>query len=74
MSNINTVGVVGAGLMGSGIAQVVAQSGYSVVVREVEFPFKRKGRNRERPLWLPLNAAERAGRSLHAYRRYYHFT
>jgi len=39
MSNINTVGVVGAGLMGSGIAQVVAQSGYSVVVREVEQRF-----------------------------------
>ena len=43
MSNIKTVGVVGAGLMGSGIAQVVAQSGYSVVVREVEQRFLDKG-------------------------------
>jgi 3-hydroxybutyryl-CoA dehydrogenase len=43
MANIKTVGVVGAGLMGSGIAQVVAQAGYSVVVREVEQRFLDKG-------------------------------
>jgi 3-hydroxybutyryl-CoA dehydrogenase len=43
MANIKTVGVVGAGLMGSGIAQVVAQAGYSVIVREVEQRFLDKG-------------------------------
>jgi 3-hydroxybutyryl-CoA dehydrogenase len=43
MANIRTVGVVGAGLMGSGIAQVVAQAGYSVVVREIEQRFLDKG-------------------------------
>src|SRR6185312_9791826 len=32
---IKKVGVVGCGLMGHGIAQVAAQSGYDVVVREV---------------------------------------
>jgi len=32
---IEKVGVVGCGLMGSGIAQVVAQAGFPVVVREV---------------------------------------
>jgi 3-hydroxybutyryl-CoA dehydrogenase len=32
---IRTVGVVGCGLMGSGIAQVCAESGYDVIVREV---------------------------------------
>ena len=31
---IGTVGVVGCGLMGGGIAQVVAQAGYSTIVRE----------------------------------------
>lgn len=43
MAIIKTVGVVGAGLMGSGIAQVVAQAGYSVIVREVEQRFLDKG-------------------------------
>ena len=33
---IRTVGVVGCGLMGSGIAQVCAQSGYRTIVREVD--------------------------------------
>ncbi|WP_415380831.1 3-hydroxyacyl-CoA dehydrogenase family protein [Halosimplex sp. TS25] len=32
---IDTVGVVGAGTMGSGIAQVATQSGYDVVLRDV---------------------------------------
>ena len=33
---MRTVGVLGCGLMGSGIAQVCAQSGYRTIVREVE--------------------------------------
>ena len=33
---ISKVGVVGCGLMGHGIAQVAAQAGYDVVVREIE--------------------------------------
>ena len=33
---IKKVGVVGCGLMGHGIAQVAAQAGYDVVVREVD--------------------------------------
>ena len=36
MTEIKTVGVVGAGLMGHGIAQVAAQAEYAVVVREVD--------------------------------------
>ncbi len=35
MVDIQLIGVVGCGLMGSGIAQVAAQSGYEVIVREV---------------------------------------
>ena len=34
--DIKKVGVVGCGLMGHGIAQVAAQAGYDVVVREVD--------------------------------------
>jgi 3-hydroxybutyryl-CoA dehydrogenase len=40
---INTVGVVGCGLMGSGIAQVCAEAGYGVVVREVDEGALEKG-------------------------------
>ncbi len=36
MSDIQTVGVVGCGLMGSGIAQVSAQAGFDTVVREID--------------------------------------
>jgi 3-hydroxybutyryl-CoA dehydrogenase len=36
MAEIKAVGVLGAGLMGHGIAQVVAQAGYDVVLREVD--------------------------------------
>ena len=32
---IRTIGVVGCGLMGSGIAQVCAQAGYPTIVREI---------------------------------------
>src|SRR5689334_24290464 len=40
---IEKVGVLGAGLMGHGIAQVAAQSGYQVVVREVDDATLAKG-------------------------------
>jgi 3-hydroxybutyryl-CoA dehydrogenase len=43
---IKTVGVVGCGLMGSGIAQVSAASGYKTIVREVEAAFLKKGLGR----------------------------
>ncbi|MFB6353053.1 MAG: 3-hydroxyacyl-CoA dehydrogenase family protein, partial [Halobacteriales archaeon] len=36
LAEIDTVGVVGAGTMGSGIAQVAAMAGYDVVMRDVE--------------------------------------
>jgi 3-hydroxybutyryl-CoA dehydrogenase len=43
---IQEVGVVGCGLMGSGIAQVCAQKGYRTVVREVDDELLRKGMDR----------------------------
>ncbi len=46
MVQIKTVGVVGCGLMGSGIAQVCAEAGYRVIVREVNDALLRKGLSR----------------------------
>jgi 3-hydroxybutyryl-CoA dehydrogenase len=43
---IKTVGVVGCGLMGSGIAQVCAEAGYAVRVREVSDDLLAKGLGR----------------------------
>ncbi|HEX4187910.1 MAG TPA: 3-hydroxyacyl-CoA dehydrogenase NAD-binding domain-containing protein, partial [Solirubrobacteraceae bacterium] len=40
---IENVGVLGAGLMGHGIAQVAASAGYSVVLREVDEATLQKG-------------------------------
>jgi 3-hydroxybutyryl-CoA dehydrogenase len=42
-SEINKVGVLGAGLMGHGIAQVTAAAGYDVVLREVDDATLQKG-------------------------------
>ena len=39
LSDIETVGVVGAGTMGNGIAQVAATAGYDVVMRDIEQQF-----------------------------------
>ena len=44
--DIKTVGVVGCGLMGSGIAEVFARAGATVVVHEVDAEAARRGRAR----------------------------
>ena len=41
--DIKTIGVIGAGSMGNGIAQVAAQAGYRVVMRDVEDRFVLNG-------------------------------
>lgn len=46
--NIKTVGIVGCGLMGSGISEVLAKNGYNVIVREVNDDFLNKGIERIR--------------------------
>lgn len=43
---IKRVGVLGCGLMGAGIAQVCAASGYKTIVREVEDGFLKRGLGR----------------------------
>ncbi len=43
---IKTVGVVGCGLMGSGIVELIAKNGYKVVVREINDDFLSKGLDR----------------------------
>lgn len=48
---IRKVGVVGCGLMGGGIAQTCAQSGYETVVREVNQPLLDKGIARIYAAW-----------------------
>jgi 3-hydroxybutyryl-CoA dehydrogenase len=43
LDDVERIGVVGAGTMGSGIAQVAAQNGYDVVMRDVNEEFVQNG-------------------------------
>jgi 3-hydroxybutyryl-CoA dehydrogenase len=43
LADIETVGVVGAGTMGAGIAQVAATEGYDVVMRDIETEYVESG-------------------------------
>ncbi|SEV99537.1 3-hydroxyacyl-CoA dehydrogenase family protein [Halobacterium jilantaiense] len=43
LADIETVGVVGAGTMGAGIAQVAATEGYDVVMRDIEEDYVESG-------------------------------
>ena len=46
MTEIKRVGVVGCGLMGSGIAEVCARSGYDVAVQDISHESLEKGLDR----------------------------
>ena len=59
VSDIRRVGVVGAGLMGSGIAEVCARAGRSVQVVEVDASAVQRGRNR---VEVSLARAVKAGK------------
>lgn len=41
--DIKTIGVIGAGTMGSGIAQVAAEAGFQVIIRDIEDSFVQRG-------------------------------
>ncbi|OGP53885.1 MAG: 3-hydroxybutyryl-CoA dehydrogenase [Deltaproteobacteria bacterium RBG_13_52_11b] len=41
--DVNVIGVLGAGTMGNGIAQVAAQAGYQVIMRDIEDRFVENG-------------------------------
>ncbi|SFR41975.1 3-hydroxyacyl-CoA dehydrogenase family protein [Halogeometricum limi] len=43
LSEVDTVGVVGAGTMGNGIAQVAAMAGYDVIMRDIETQYVDRG-------------------------------
>ncbi|WP_336974737.1 3-hydroxybutyryl-CoA dehydrogenase [Sphingobium aromaticiconvertens] len=45
MVEIRTVGVIGAGQMGAGIAQVSAQAGFDVILSDIDLPRAEKGRS-----------------------------
>ena len=45
LEDIKAIGVVGAGTMGNGIAQVCAMAGYQVVMRDISMEFAQKGLN-----------------------------
>ncbi|EQB30992.1 3-hydroxyacyl-CoA dehydrogenase NAD-binding domain-containing protein [Sphingobium ummariense] len=45
MTELTTVGVIGAGQMGAGIAQVAAQAGYRVILSDIDLPRAEKGRD-----------------------------
>ena len=56
---LSCIGVIGCGLMGSGIAEVFARAGHRVVVHEVDPRAAERGRNR---IATSLNRAVRAGK------------
>jgi 3-hydroxybutyryl-CoA dehydrogenase len=43
MMEVRTIGVIGAGTMGSGIAQVAAEAGFPVILRDIDEKFVRRG-------------------------------
>ncbi len=53
---IRKVGVIGAGLMGSGIAQTCAQSGYETIVCEINQQFLDKGLARIHDAWQTMTS------------------
>ena len=60
MNTIQTVGVIGAGTMGNGIAHVFAQRGYEVRICEVEQRFLDRGLETIKRIWSARRPRERS--------------
>src|SRR5438552_481543 len=72
---IRKVGVVGCGLMGGGVAQTYAQSGYETVVLEVNQQLLDKGIQRIHDAWNTLaNKGKLGQRQVDEYRARLHGT
>ncbi len=52
LGEIKTVGVLGAGTMGNGIAHVFARSGYTVILRDVEQRFLDRALETIGKIWI----------------------
>ncbi|MEV0399685.1 3-hydroxybutyryl-CoA dehydrogenase [Actinoallomurus sp. NPDC050550] len=62
MSDITRIGVIGCGLMGSGIAEVCARSGLDVIVREIDESAAEAGRARiEKSMRRAVDAGKLGG-------------
>jgi 3-hydroxybutyryl-CoA dehydrogenase len=59
---LEEIGVVGCGLMGSGIAETCARAGYKVVVREIDDELLQKGLDR---IQQSLSKAVARGKATH---------
>ena len=51
MVEVNTIGIIGAGIMGASIAQVSAEAGYQVIVRDIAEQYVEKGLNAIRKVY-----------------------
>jgi len=58
-----TIGIIGAGTMGSGIAQIAAQAGHAVMLCDVERAFAERGLDRIRTAFARLIEKQRLERS-----------
>ena len=61
---VDTVGILGAGLMGGGIAQISAQSGYDVLLKDMKLEFAAKGKGN-----IYKDVSERVGKGMTAFER-----
>ena len=62
--SVDTIGVLGAGLMGGGIAQISAQSGFEVLLKDMKLEFAAKGKGN-----IYKDVSERVGKGMTPFER-----